>query len=70
MTKIVRAFEDAVPRYPATDPVLRKELAKRDLCPECGGQLDTGWECNACGYDARDLACPLSERMNADENGS
>lgn len=21
-------------------------------CPQCNGDLDTGWECTACGYDA------------------
>ena len=25
---------------------------KNDVCPKCGGELDTGWECNSCGYDA------------------
>lgn len=27
------------------------------LCrnPECGGELDTGWECNSCGFDAFSL---------------
>lgn len=24
----------------------------QDRCPECGGELDTGWECNRCGFDA------------------
>ena len=24
-----------------------------ELCPKCSGDLDTGWECNSCGYDAR-----------------
>lgn len=23
-----------------------------ETCPKCGGELDTGWECNSCGYDA------------------
>jgi hypothetical protein len=23
-----------------------------DVCPKCLGDLDTGWECNDCGYDA------------------
>lgn len=23
-----------------------------DRCPKCGGDLDTGWECTSCGYDA------------------
>jgi methionyl-tRNA synthetase len=28
-------------------------LAAEDTCPRCGGELDTGWECNECDYDAR-----------------
>ena len=31
---------------------LRIELAKENTCPICLGELDTGWECNDCGYDA------------------
>lgn len=27
-------------------------LAQEDRCPMCLGGLDTGWECNSCGYDA------------------
>lgn len=23
-----------------------------DICPMCGGELDTSWECNDCGFDA------------------
>jgi tRNA(Ile2) C34 agmatinyltransferase TiaS len=34
------------------------ELARRDICPRCRGELDTGWECNDCGYDARPLVLP------------
>ncbi len=48
--------------FPAKSPVLRRSLARRDICPECGGALDTGWECNMCGYDARDLAYPPNVR--------
>jgi len=33
-----------------------KEIVERDECPKCLGDLDTGWECNQCGYDARDIA--------------
>lgn len=29
-----------------------------DLCPQCGGELDTGWECNKCGYDAKPHTAP------------
>lgn len=27
-------------------------LVEEDICPRCLGELDTGWECNACDYDA------------------
>ena len=37
---------------------LRGYWARRDVCPECGGNLDTGWECNMCGYDAKPDAHP------------
>lgn len=29
-----------------------KKTVDDDKCPKCGGELDTGWECNDCGYDA------------------
>ncbi len=25
-----------------------------EYCPTCGGELDTGWECNKCGLDWRE----------------
>jgi tRNA(Ile2) C34 agmatinyltransferase TiaS len=31
-------------------------LVLHDKCPRCRGELDTGWECNRCGYDAKWLA--------------
>lgn len=31
---------------------------KEDICPKCGGSLDTGWECNKCGADCRPLIVP------------
>lgn len=27
-----------------------------DMCPRCDGELDTGWECNKCGFDAWPIA--------------
>lgn len=27
-------------------------LLAEDFCPMCLGELDTGYECNDCGYDA------------------
>jgi tRNA(Ile2) C34 agmatinyltransferase TiaS len=42
---------------------LGEALAREDTCPRCLGELDTGWECNDCGYDAAaEAGCPgLSE---------
>lgn len=31
---------------------LDEALISDDVCPKCLGELDTGWECNDCGYDA------------------
>lgn len=31
-------------------------LVADDKCPKCGGELDTGWECNDCGFDAMPIA--------------
>lgn len=38
---------------PIKSPALRADAIKRGRCPECGGQLDTGWECNDCEFDCR-----------------
>jgi hypothetical protein len=27
-----------------------------DWCPRCLGELDAGWGCNNCGYDANSVA--------------
>lgn len=43
--------------YPIKNATLRHAEVKQDRCPECGGELDTGWECNDCGADCKlDLA--------------
>lgn len=34
------------------------ELVAKDICPRCLGPLDTGWECNNCGFDAMRLVTP------------
>lgn len=38
--------------YPVRSRAIRVEMAMRDQCPNCGGSLDTGWECTSCGFDA------------------
>lgn len=44
--------------YPVKNESLRRALAKDGCCPECGAELDTGFECNnrECMYDALSLA--------------
>jgi len=48
--------------YPVKSPAVRAQVAKDNLCPECGGELDTGWECLDCGFDAQWLAYPENQR--------
>ena len=39
-------------QYPVKSPALRRHLMKHDgLCPECGGDLAVGYECNECDFD-------------------
>lgn len=45
-------------QFPAKSQAVRKQMAQEDCCPQCGGELDTGWECNDCGYDAAILTRP------------
>ena len=48
---------DANPRG-VSDAALRT-LIEQDKCPMCLGELDTGWECNECNYDAH----PIAQRL-------
>lgn len=34
-----------------------------EYCASCGGELDTGWECNSCQRDWRPWAYPWWERL-------
>lgn len=44
-------------RAAAEHAALNTPLARalRDQCPVCPGDLDTGFECNECGFDAWSL---------------
>lgn len=33
----------------------REAYAADDVCPDCGGELNTGWECIDCGKDHEPL---------------
>ncbi|MCA8239868.1 hypothetical protein [Burkholderia sp. AU32262] len=38
--------------FPVKSPALRRHLMREDVCcPECGGLMDVGYECNDCGFD-------------------
>jgi ribosomal protein L37AE/L43A len=37
-----------------------KKIAQ-DVCPDCDGPLDTGWECNKCGADFRAAAMAIPD---------
>lgn len=47
-----RKRHDQFQRFPEHDPGSRKRLINNDVCPECGGELDTGFECSFCAFDA------------------
>lgn len=49
-------------KYPITDPHYRIKIVEINRCPECGYDLDTGWECLRCEYDARPIAYPQSRK--------
>ena len=58
-------------------PVTRYQLEREanDKCPRCrgrtgtGGELDTGYECNFCGYDAGWLSAYVPAFLAAKAKG-
>lgn len=51
-------------KFPVKSSAIRSELIREDKCPDCGGELDTGWECNSCGADFRAQARTLADRRS------
>jgi hypothetical protein len=50
-------------------------LIAEDHCPKCLGELDTGWECNECGFDAIEFVelanlMKIPERTETSRSGS
>lgn len=41
---------------------LQINCVREDLCPDCGSDLDTGWECNGCGRDWMSIGSAIVER--------
>jgi hypothetical protein len=52
-------------KFPVRSVEAREFWVSRDRCPECGGELDTGCECNECGFDAE----PIRKRIPTTEKG-
>ncbi len=44
--------------------------AQNDICPDCSGSLDTGWQCTDCGYDAKWLidTAPFQDRIQPESD--
>ena len=42
-------------RFPVNHRELQEAYVADDICPDCGGELDTGWECNDCKSDQGSL---------------
>jgi tRNA(Ile2) C34 agmatinyltransferase TiaS len=53
---VVAEMTQEHPQYPKEHREHREAVVDQDRCPECGGELDTGWECMDCGYDAQPIA--------------
>ena len=51
-------------RFPVEHREYREAYARDDKCPECGGELDTGFECNDCGADAIEIINKLPKEPN------
>ena len=51
--------------YPVKTKFIRWVLVNNfELCPDCGNQLDSGWECTKyreCGFDAQPLVGTIKE---------
>jgi hypothetical protein len=48
-----KTVKASIESWPVSNKSIRLELLKQDTCPECGSELDTGWECNGCQFDGR-----------------
>jgi len=49
--------------YNLTKEDLNK-IVEKEECPFCGRDLDTGWECTGCDFDAYLLFVDTNTKMN------
>lgn len=57
-------------KYPVEDPYYIAKVVRANKCPQCGTDLDTGWECTNyrdCGYDAISIYSWLAAEGYFDE---
>lgn len=54
-----------VERFPVQSEAVRRHLIAEDVCPDCGGSLDVGWECGACRANFRAIAVKMPESDRA-----
>jgi len=56
--------------FPIKNETARRVLIRvEEKCPECGGELDTGWECVDCGFDAMSIAYTKEDRRIDEKYG-
>ena len=56
---------------PAKTKEHRETLIAEDICPECGEELNIGWECTVCRFDAYDEAMQIDiDGYNDDRTAS
>jgi hypothetical protein len=54
-----------------TEPTpLEIAIVDDDLCPRCLGELDTGWECNECGFNAYGIYTAILPELSAKEKAA
>lgn len=44
-------MREVVLKFPVWSEAVRRELVGMDICPNCGGALDTGRHCMICPFD-------------------
>ncbi len=82
MTRILSEFHNpngqplqpALPGFPISDDLAafrRWTIVEREKCPECGHELDTGWECTNCFHDGRaEARSTIDTAITAEQNES
>jgi uncharacterized protein (DUF983 family) len=57
----MRSYVDAIAQKEYMANNTPEKRVMRNSCPKCNGDLDTGYECTVCGFDAIDIANKLNK---------